>query len=348
MGAPAPSPEEPHSTTKLDIVVVVLIALGGAMMILGNAVILYYRSYRPIKSKSVQLTLLSSVGGLIWISSSLVVNDHFARKKALALCALWTYWLQACFGFGLWLNCLTLRLITLYRIFICKCDTTTYDYAFIIPLLLPIIAICIGGTVKKNLRFQYGYGQKGYCKFEKLAPLDYGLIALVAIYFIIFVGFSFKLRKAMAQFNEFRLIRRGGILSLFLFLLWLVTLSTQSYEKPVGRCLLSSAVASAIFYYFWARNGVVIINVLFNQDKYREKFNADVRRSPSQHERKKSSGANLKMLAQLEEVRTQVKIYKDRIDQLEEEVKALEQEYSARQQKTSSQSSPNGREIELC
>eukprot|EP00250_Pteridium_aquilinum_P009397 c18642_g1_i2 orf=421-1068(+) len=215
MGAPAPSPEEPHSTTKLDIVVVVLIALGGAMMILGNAVILYYRSYRPIKSKSVQLTLLSSVGGLIWISSSLVVNDHFARKKALALCALWTYWLQACFGFGLWLNCLTLRLITLYRIFICKCDTTTYDYAFIIPLLLPIIAICIGGTVKKNLR-------------------------------------------------------------------------------------------------------------------------------------KKSSGANLKMLAQLEEVRTQVKIYKDRIDQLEEEVKALEQEYSARQQKTSSQSSPNGREIELC
>ena len=77
----------------------------------------------------------------------------------------------------------------------------------------------------------------------------------------------------------------GGVLSLFLFLLTLVTLDTQAYDQPIGRCFLSTAVGCMVFYSFWATNGVVIYNVVFDSDRYLEKFNAELRRQPSELER---------------------------------------------------------------
>ena len=84
---------------------------------------------------------------------------------------------------------------------------------------------------------------------------------------------------------SFRLIRRCGVLSLFLFLFSLVTLQTESYNDSIGRCFLSAAVAGFVMYCFWARNGVVIYNVMFDRDAYLEKFNDDLRRLPSDLER---------------------------------------------------------------
>ncbi|MCO5605377.1 hypothetical protein L7F22_059560 [Adiantum nelumboides] len=345
-------------TNLLDKVVVVLIAVGGAAMLMGNMVILCNRHYRPIKAKSVPLTLLSSVGGLIWIMAALVVNDHFPRQPntGLDICLLWTYWLQACFGFTLWLNCLTLHLISLYRIFVCEPVTRVTRrgfYYFLIPLLVPAIGFCIVASAKGQIKFKR---ESRDCQFRRGTFWAFGLIALLVLYFLVFLGFAFKIRKTVSPLNEYRLIRRGGILSLFLFLLSLVTLGTHTYKKPVGRCLLSAAVASTIFYYFWARNGVVIFNVLFHKEEYLTKFNAELRRSPSHHERKntelednmtiflifdrdKCSDAVLRMEDSLKEIRGEVQQERDRIRQLEEEVKLLELTYDAMQQKNSSQGS---------
>ncbi|KAI5063778.1 hypothetical protein GOP47_0020448 [Adiantum capillus-veneris] len=128
-------------------------------------------------------------------------------------------------------------------------------------------------------------GTSGDCKFKSGTYWAVGLIVLLVLYFLVFLGIAFKLRKTVSPLNEYRLIRRGGVLSLFLFLLSLVILDTDTNKRPVGRCLLSSAVASTIFYYFWARNGVVVYNVLFHKEEYLTKFNAELRRSPSHHER---------------------------------------------------------------
>ena len=75
------------------------------------------------------------------------------------------------------------------------------------------------------------------------------------------------------------------MLSLFLFLFSLVTLQTESYNQSIGRCFLSASVAGFVIYCFWARNGVVIYNVMFDRDAYLEKFNDDLRRLPSDLER---------------------------------------------------------------
>ena len=44
-------------------------------------------------------------------------------------------------------------------------------------------------------------------------------------------------------------------------------------------------MAGFVIYCFWARNGVVIYNVMFDRDAYLEKFNDDLRRLPSDLER---------------------------------------------------------------
>ena len=75
------------------------------------------------------------------------------------------------------------------------------------------------------------------------------------------------------------------MLSVFLFLLSLVTLQTDVYNKSTGRCFLSVAAAGVVFYAFWGRNGVLIYNVLFDRDAYLEKFNDELRRLPSDLER---------------------------------------------------------------
>lgn len=343
----------PLPTKALDIWVVTLIAVGGAAMVVGNIVILCNRTYRPVKSKSVPLTLLSSLGGLFWITAVLVTNDHFERRKhsGLDICILWTYWLQT-FGFALWLNCLTLRLIVLYRIFICKKDARTC-YPFLAILLLPAVVFCIVASFLDQLKYYSrtaapssspGKVGEADCRFEHNASMAYTLIALLVFYSLAFFWLAFKLRNVMEQFNEFRLIRRGGILSLFLFLISLVTIQTHAYYRPVGRCLLSAAVASAIFYYFWDRNGGVVYNVIFNREDYLDKFEKDLKRTPSQHEREIFSSGSLQMEAQLRNVRAEVEKYQQKIRQLEEELKALELGCVAMQQVTSPHLSPGAHE----
>ena len=154
MALPSPYAPSPSPTSTLDYTTVSLIAIGSFLMLLGNITIFVNRRFPPIKTKSVPITLLSSAGGLIFILSTLIVNEHFKRRKnsILSLCSLWTYWLDACFGFALWLNCLTLHLIRLYRIFVCKRSVHKHGYALLFPLLLPAVAFCIVGSVRKEIR----------------------------------------------------------------------------------------------------------------------------------------------------------------------------------------------------
>ena len=144
-----------------------------------------------------------------------------------------------------------------------------------------------------------GDPSKGHCVFVSRAVWVYGLLLLQLINYFVFLGFGLRLRNTMAQFNEYRLIRRCGVLSLFLFLFSLVTLQTEVYNQSIGRCFLSAAVAGFVIYCFWARNGVVIYNVMFDRDAYLEKFNDDLKRLPSDLERKQSFGSFSKKDPQL-------------------------------------------------
>lgn len=114
---------------------------------------------------------------------------------------------------------------------------------------------------------------------------------------------------------------------MFLFLLSLVTLSTNTFEQVIGRCFLSASVATTVFYYFWARNGVVIYNALLYREEYERKFLADLQRSPSEHGRERFPDTFRNLQIRLKEIRDEIRQSQIRIYELENEVNALESQY---------------------
>lgn len=328
-----------------DFLVTGIIGFACIPFISGIVVLLCNRKYRPIKSKNVNLTVLSSVGGLIWVGATIIVNGHLTRDEnsIWAFCVLWSFWLQACFGFCLWLNCMNVHLIVLYYIFILKkaAGGMKSNMIRLGGLLLPTIVFCICATAKHASRFeQYSKvrpptsppGPQGDCKLKQSWGL--GLLSLLVLYVLIFLGLAFKLRsKAMAQYNEFRIIRNGGVISVFQFLLYLVIMQTRANYDVVGRSFLSLSISSAVFYYFWARNGEVIYNVIFHKEKYALKFNADLQRCPSERDSRESFPSSFQDLeTELKEARELINRYHNQIEQLEEEVCAMEQKVSDLQQ----------------
>lgn len=325
-----------------DLLVTGIIGLACIPFILGNGVLLYNRKYRPIKSKNVNLTVLSSVGGLIWMGATIVAHGHVRRDKnsIWAICPLWSFWLQACFGFCLWLNCMNVHLIVLFYIFILKkaAGGMKFNFTRLAGLLLPTIVFCIVASATQSSKFKpYETpapppGPEGYCKLNISWAL--GLISLLVLYFLIFLGLAFKLRsKAMVQYNEFRIIRNGGVMSAFQFLLFLVTMQTRAYHQVVGRSFLSLSVSSVVFYFFWARNGEVIYNVIFHKEEYARKFIADLQRCPSQRDSRENFPPSFQDLeTELREAREVINRYHNQIEQLEEEVCAMEQQVSDLQQ----------------
>lgn len=323
-----------------------IIGLACIPFILGNVVLLYNRKYRPIKTKSVNLTVLSSVGGLIWMGATLVAHGHLRRHKhsIWAICPLWSFWLQGCFGFCLWLNCMNVHLIVLYYIFVLKraAGGMKFNMTKLAVLLSPTIVFCISASAApSSSRFvpnkrvhppASSPGPEGDCKINISWAL--GLLSLLVLYFLIFLGLAFKLRgKAMVQYNEFRIIRNGVVMSMFQFLLFLVTMQTRVYYHVVGRSFLSLSVSSAVFYYFWARNGEVIYNVIFHKEEYARKFNADLQRCPSERDSRENFPSSFQdMETEVREAREAINHYHNQIEQLKEEVCAMEQRVSDLQQ----------------
>ncbi|KAJ7552343.1 hypothetical protein O6H91_06G051200 [Diphasiastrum complanatum] len=322
-----------------DYLVGILICLACIPYIIGIIVIVVNRDYPPIKIRNVALTVMSSLGGLVWVSATIVVNNHFGRKKDTfwTICSLWTFWLQACFGCALWVNCMTINLVHLYCLLILKKRIKKqHNLMWIItPLLLllsPVIITSIFASVLHACRFvpnahqsQSGSRPEGDCK---ICDNKFIIIILVILpaYFLLFIGLSYKLRRFMAQYNSFRQIRNGGIMSLFVFLLSLVTLQTHSYKRVAGRCFLSLSVALVVFYYFWARNGEIIYNVLFNKEDYCQRFRQDIHRSWDDS-RSNPPVEIMSMEALLFERREQANLYLLQVKELQINLSNLRQTY---------------------
>eukprot|EP00271_Cylindrocystis_brebissonii_P017857 TRINITY_DN4829_c0_g2_i1.p1 TRINITY_DN4829_c0_g2~~TRINITY_DN4829_c0_g2_i1.p1 ORF type:complete len:397 (-),score=72.72 TRINITY_DN4829_c0_g2_i1:498-1688(-) len=292
---PTFTPAKPQPPGQaLDFVVVSLITAALIPFVAGNIYIVLNRSFLPIKSKSVDLTVLSSVGGFIWIFATFVTNGHFEREGSTfwTICSLWSFWLQLCFGFALWLGCLIVRLACLRRIFITRKNPPRCVYYLLLLYLSPVIAFCAVASIDKASVF--AYRNQGDCDPPAVIPpagstckpIDtrtgdclifswwwaVGAMCVLPIYFCVFLWQAFRLRNIMAQYNEFQVVMTGGVLSLFLFLLSLVTIQTYAYLQVTGRCFLTLSVAAAIFYYFWARMGGALYDAIFRREAAHNEF----------------------------------------------------------------------------
>lgn len=280
----------------LDYIAGALILVCTIPFVVGNVAMVWFRDYPPIRSKSVVLTVVSSCGGLTWVAAAFVVFDQFMRKRkstVSGICSLWFFWLQACFGFALWLSCFIVRLYNLRLILILKRGAIKHVMAALLVLLSPIVIYSVLTSSLRATRFvvqnnlnqpmvleprRIDHHPQGECKVS--LGWEIGIIIILLLYFAVFIGLAVSLRNVRPQYNEFRLIRNGGIFTFFLFLLNLVTYHTKVYREVTGRCFLTIIQSGAVYYYFWARNLEVVYNVLFNKEQYLENFRAQMNSVP--------------------------------------------------------------------
>jgi hypothetical protein len=319
---------EPRSA--LDVVVVSLVGLGCIPFVAANVVMLCNLKYQPIRQKNVDLTVASSAGGLIWLIATIIINRHFGPIKVggSAICLLWDFWLQGALGFALWLNCLNVHLYSLHRILVLKHKNFKY---WLLPLLimeLPMLAFCIAGSIFHASRRNESNTD---CSVVTWWAVVYALLLL--LYFFLFVFLAFRLRKVRTHYNEFGIIRKGGVIAMFLYLLSLVYLATDGNKKVVGRCFLTFSVATAVFYYFWARNATVVYAVLFNKADFLVRWS-------------KYFDSNESLNEELDELNTTRATFKERARELEEEIVVLRSRTNSTQQveklRTSFSSSAKG------
>ncbi|CAM6082465.1 unnamed protein product [Calypogeia fissa] len=280
----------------LDYVTGGLILVCTIPFVIGNVVMVWFRDYPPIRSKSVVLTVMSSCGGLTYVAATMVSDENFSRPRKNTVwekCPLWTFWVQA-FGFSLWLACFVLRLLNLYLILIMKRGAIKYVKVALLVLLSPMIIFSVfasiyGGSrfvVRNNLNQSTVVGPQSRDYRHPQGDCAMGMgweIALCIIflfYYVCFIGLAISLRNVRPQYNEFRLIRNGGIFTVFLFMLSFITLHTKAYRESTGRCFLAIISAGAVSYNFWARNLEVLYNVLFNKEEYLVNFLAQMNSVP--------------------------------------------------------------------
>ncbi|BBM97432.1 hypothetical protein MPTK1_1g05640 [Marchantia polymorpha subsp. ruderalis] len=309
------------SRQPLDYITVGVISLGLIPFIAGNVVMVKNKDYLPIKTKSVELTVVSSIGGVIWLLSCLVVNNHFGRPKDTiwSVCSLWTFWMQACFGFALWLNCLILRLINLYFILVLRRPVVKWSTVAVLMLLSPIIVFSICASALHASSFKPASGN---CSVGR--GWSIGLLIIIPFYFCCFLGLGILLRNVRSIFNEYRLIVNGGMLALFFFLLTLVTIQTKVYQEPAGRCFLVLAVSGTVFYYFFARNWEALYHSVFNREEYLERFLAQLNSVPSRsHNRNFENPAEMMLFDAREERRN----LHDEVQELDQQLTKLVEQY---------------------
>lgn len=74
----------------------------------------FKKDYNPVRAKSIKLSILLMIAGLIHVWSSFLSNDHFKISANLPniYCPLITYWFQYVFGLNSWICLIILRVIS--------------------------------------------------------------------------------------------------------------------------------------------------------------------------------------------------------------------------------------------
>ncbi|MCO5553895.1 hypothetical protein L7F22_007421 [Adiantum nelumboides] len=273
--------------TQWDYALLAAAAALSVPFIAANAVIVLHRNRKFFRAQGgACLILTSSIAGLIWIVATFIINLHFPRDHPFFLsCPLWSFWLQLTFGFCLWLACQIVRLLHLYRL--CENVTSpttgnpskwkTLVYGVVMwffGLAFAIIATASDastpskkGTVCANCDLQ---GAWKYCTY----------IILPLIYFTILVLFLYRARNPkdyMMAIEYSHTCEYSFTVTVVIYLLFGVTVFTESQKKVPGRCFLTFCICFLVFVNFWVRLGWPVYLCLLNKESEMDKFEEELR-----------------------------------------------------------------------
>ena len=210
------------------------------------------RSGYPIfKEKSVGLTIVHMVAGLIWTWASMVVEEHlkpswlgWVRGSDFSLCVFWAHWSQVCLGWGLWMACSFTRNYRLY-----KRDVKREEpVGFVIHLCVfnfPWFLIVLVDQILFNTRYEDGENpfalKKDHCMYSEV-PWEVHSLYLYMM-FCLFLFISMRGRGYGNRFNDYYQINLCMILAALVWLVILFQIFTDTNFTPNGRLVKTTLVS---------------------------------------------------------------------------------------------------------
>lgn len=220
-------------------------------ILLGDMYIWWNRnSFMPFKCMSIPLFILSSFGAIIWMVSIIITDEHFEREPGdiVSICPLWSFWGNLYFGQNLWMNCLNVRIVRVYYIFILK-QKPPKTRDMLALFLFPTLVFCLIATWMRASQ----YDNHG-CSIISLAWKG-GLFFILVLPFLQFVAYSYLIRHLKIEVIEFKALLTSGLIAIVLWIISGVLLLDDRQETVAGRCVVSFLTAFIVNYFYWSQMG---------------------------------------------------------------------------------------------
>ncbi|BBN14053.1 hypothetical protein MPTK1_6g08470 [Marchantia polymorpha subsp. ruderalis] len=263
--------------------------------LVANAVIIVHRKRRYFQASGWELILGSSVAGLIWIASALVVNQHFNRDRIafFGYCALWTFWFQVTLGMCGWLAFVSLRLHFIYIVVCTRRKPNPWTiWGVYLPLMLaPGIVFSIVATVElvsKHPCVPIGFIEgtelctqcMQRCIVSSTAWRFITFLVLPPVYFSFIIFTLIRVRKQTDFLlrTQCQQTTESAMMAFVLYLLTGTTYWTNRQNYVEGRCFLTFCVCSLVFIRFWVHTGWPVYLCLFRRGDAMDKYEEELRR----------------------------------------------------------------------
>ena len=239
------------------------------------------RSGYPIfKEKSVGLVIVQLLAGMIWLWSSMVVDEHlkpswlaWARGSDFSLCVFWAHWAQVFLGWGLWMSSSFTRNYRLY-----KRDVKREEpVGFVIHLCVfnfPWFLIVLVDQILFSSRYEEGEtpfaAHAEHCMFSEV-PWEVHSLYLYMM-FCLFLFISMRSRGYGNRFNDYYWINLTMLFAAVLWCVILVQIFTGLSATPNGRLVKTAGIWLLTTWYSLRTNIVPIVKCICNDMDYLDEF----------------------------------------------------------------------------
>ncbi|RKP15124.1 hypothetical protein BJ684DRAFT_7485, partial [Piptocephalis cylindrospora] len=245
----------------------VLYGLGFIALILA----FWHRQYPPLKVKHLPLLSTAYVASFLWFIGVMQTNGFFTYNGPWSLCILWGVWVQWIFGLCLVLGVLTLRLYTLFHVFVRR--RAISDQRFILPFLIagtPVLGVGFFSLFAPPIWTDYLDPIHGDCRFNPYFSL---VLLIFTVFFLLILGwFTWALRGIRQGFNEFNETRIGYLLYVITFLLNGTFILKRWTFHLWGKYILVIVDLLVGNIYFWLVITPPLFGCLFRREAYLMRF----------------------------------------------------------------------------
>eukprot|EP00002_Diphylleia_rotans_P025101 TRINITY_DN4963_c0_g2_i3.p1 TRINITY_DN4963_c0_g2~~TRINITY_DN4963_c0_g2_i3.p1 ORF type:complete len:472 (-),score=85.03 TRINITY_DN4963_c0_g2_i3:198-1613(-) len=247
---------------------------GFLILVSALYIVRHRRKWLPFRCKSLHLFLLGVFGGLVWLASIQVANQHYGSMDLTDdECIFWIYGGQLVLGQNLYVYAMVIRLYRLYFILVRHKDIPHMAFTNVGFMLLPSLLAAIFAFIYHGSEYS-----EDMCRVED--PLWLTILGfLFMLPIVLLLGLSWLTRSIRTEFNEHKVTLTGAIFSLLtsVFIATIVLLNMR--ENVYGRMMITLMVVLNVNYYYWFTIGGSLFSYMTNNVEYLERYRNLIRRS---------------------------------------------------------------------